>query len=32
MMLRTWSGSYVELRRWPRVVLGWARYLFGCLT
>lgn len=33
MRLRTWSGSYVRGRLWPRVLLGWLRSLLalGCL-
>src|SRR5688572_12124246 len=28
MLLKTWSGSYVEHTRWRRWLLGWTRYLF----
>lgn len=30
MKLKTWSGSHVEFRQWPLVLLGWSRWLPRC--
>lgn len=31
MQLRTWSGSYVDWKRWPHVASGWLRFGFWLL-